>query len=117
MYKIQIGLTIIGVDYAILSSFLIAVVDILPVLGTGTVVIPWMIVCFITGDIPRGVGLLVVYFMQPSVVNSLIFTGCGLGFRLFLEYFFYYVMWGYDNSHLILLGQMLPCLLYTSRCV
>lgn len=58
------------------------------------------------------VGLLVVYFMQPSVVNSLIFTGCGLGFRLFLEYFFYYVMWGYDNSHLILLGQMLP-LLYT----
>lgn len=59
------------------------------------------------------VGLLVVYFMQPSVVNSLIFTGCGLGFRLFLEYFFYYVMWGYDNSQLILLGQMLPLLLYT----
>ena len=59
------------------------------------------------------VGLLVVYFMQPSVVNSLIFTGCGLGFRLFLEYFFYYVMWGYDNSHIILLGQMLPLLLYT----
>ena len=53
------------------------------------------------------VGLRVVYF------NSLIFTGCGLGFRLFLEYFFYYVMWGYDNSHLILLGQMLPLLLYT----
>ena len=43
----------------------------------------------------------------------MIFTGCGLGFRLFLEYFFYYVMWGYDNSHIILLGQMLPLLLYT----
>lgn len=59
------------------------------------------------------VGLLVVYFMQPSVINSLIFTGCGLGVRLFLEYFFYYVMWGYENSHLILLSRMIPLLLYT----
>lgn len=59
------------------------------------------------------VGLLVVYFMQPSLTNSLIFTGCGLGIRLFLEYFFYYVMWGYDNSHLILVYQMLPLLVYT----
>ena len=73
-----IGLTIIGVDYAILISFLIAVVDILPVLGTGTVVIPWMIVCFITGDIPRGVGLLVVYLIitvvrqiiEPKIVSQ-----------------------------------------------
>lgn len=59
------------------------------------------------------VGLLVVYFMQPSVTNSLIFVGCGFAGRLLLEYFFYYAMWGYDNAYLILLQRMLPNLLYT----
>ena len=59
------------------------------------------------------VGLLVVYFMQPSVANSLIFVGCGFAARLLLEYFFYYAMWGYANTHLILLDNMLPNLIYT----
>ena len=44
------------------------------------------------------VGLLVLYFMQPSLTNSLIFTGSGFAVRLLLEYFFYYAMWGYENS-------------------
>lgn len=34
------------------------------------------------------VGLLVLYFMQPSLTNSLIFTGSGFAVRLLLEYFF-----------------------------
>ena len=59
------------------------------------------------------VGLLVVYFMQPSLVNSLIFVGGGLSLRLLLEYFLYYVMWGYDNTVLILLHRMLPVLVDT----
>ena len=59
------------------------------------------------------VGLLVVYLMQPSMINSLLAVGLGFGARLLLEYFFYYVMWGYDNSHLILLDKMLPLLIYT----
>lgn len=59
------------------------------------------------------VGLLIVYFMQPSVVNSLIFVGCGLTLRLFWEFFFSFVMWGYENIRLILLCHMLPLLVYT----
>ena len=73
-----IGLTIIGVDYAILISFFIAIVDILPVLGTGTVVIPWIVVCFVTGDVYRGVGLLILYIIitvvrqiiEPKIVSQ-----------------------------------------------
>lgn len=59
------------------------------------------------------VGLLVLYFMQPSLTNSLIFTGSGFAVRLLLEYFFYYAMWGYENSSQILLRHMLPNLLCT----
>lgn len=59
------------------------------------------------------VGLLVIHFMQLSVVNSLIFVGCGLSVRLLLEYFFYYVMWGYEGAPLILVHRMLPLLLCT----
>lgn len=59
------------------------------------------------------VGLLVLYFMQPSLTNSIIFTGSGFAVRLLLEYFFYYAMWGYENSSQILLRHMLPNLLCT----
>ncbi len=59
------------------------------------------------------VGLLVLHFMQPSVINSLIFVGSGLAVCLFLEYFFYYLMWGYENHSLVLLNHQLPVLVYT----
>ena len=59
------------------------------------------------------VGLLIVYYMQPSLANSLIFVGCGLILRLFLEFFFAFFMWGYDNIHIIVVNHMLPLLLYT----
>lgn len=59
------------------------------------------------------VGLLVIYYMQPSLINSLLFTGAlGLARQLF-EYFFYYLMWGYPNASLVLVKGMLPTVLYT----
>ena len=48
-------------DYIVIISFIIAIVDIIPVLGTGTVLIPWSIYSFISGDFGMGVGLLVMY--------------------------------------------------------
>lgn len=47
--------------YIIGISLLIAIIDIIPVLGTGTVLIPWAVISFITGDIAMGVGLIVIY--------------------------------------------------------
>ncbi|MBR5426974.1 MAG: sporulation integral membrane protein YtvI [Clostridia bacterium] len=47
--------------YIIAISFLIAIIDIIPVLGTGTVLIPWAVISFITGDIGMGIGLLILY--------------------------------------------------------
>lgn len=61
------GLFFLGEPYALLLSFVIALIDALPVLGTGTVLIPWGLLCFLTDDIPRGIALLALYAMITLV--------------------------------------------------
>lgn len=47
--------------YIIILAFIIALIDIIPVLGTGTVLIPWGVYSLITGKIGLGIGLLIIY--------------------------------------------------------
>ncbi len=47
--------------YIAIIAFVTCIVDIVPVLGTGTVVIPWAIYSFFNGNFGFGVGLLVLY--------------------------------------------------------
>ncbi len=57
-------LKLIGVyesSYIFVISFVTCVVDIVPVLGTGTIVLPWAVYSFIMGDVGMGIGLLVIY--------------------------------------------------------
>lgn len=57
-------LKLIGVynsSYIFVIAFVTCVVDIVPVLGTGTVVLPWAVYSFIMGDIGLGIGLIVIY--------------------------------------------------------
>lgn len=42
-------------------SFLIALIDIIPVLGTGTVLIPWSLYSLLTGEVGMCIGLIVIY--------------------------------------------------------
>lgn len=55
------GFFILQVPYAPLWAGVISLVDALPVLGTGTVLIPWSAVCLLQGDTVRAIGLLGVY--------------------------------------------------------
>lgn len=55
------GLLLLRIRYAPLWAVLIAVVDVLPVLGTGTVLIPWSLVAFLQGDHLPAFGLLGLY--------------------------------------------------------
>ncbi len=76
--ELLIGLSIIGVEYALLLAFLIAIIDALPVLGAGGVLIPWSLYSFITGDIRMGVSVIVLYLVvlvirqivEPKVVGQ-----------------------------------------------
>lgn len=74
-------LKLIGVyksDYLFIIAILIAVIDIIPVLGTGTVLIPWGVVSLLTGKVGLGIGLLITYavvlvirqILEPKLVSG-----------------------------------------------
>lgn len=62
-----LGLSILGVPYTFLLALVIAVVDFLPVFGTGTVLIPWAVVALVTHDMRQGLGLLILYGVSVIV--------------------------------------------------
>lgn len=69
--ELSIGLSILNVNKAISIAALIAMVDVMPILGTGGVVIPWVIIKFITGDTSFAIGLMIVYVIITIVRNVL----------------------------------------------
>ena len=60
---------IFGIKNAFAIAFIIAVLDILPVLGTGTVLIPWAVLAFASGRISTGVGVFALYLVITVVRN------------------------------------------------
>jgi predicted PurR-regulated permease PerM len=69
--EIYIGFLILGINKAFLLALVIAVVDVLPVLGTGTVLIPWAVVSVLTENFQIGIGLTVIYIITILVRNFL----------------------------------------------
>lgn len=55
------GLMLLRMDYPLLFGLLVALVDALPVFGTGTVLIPWALLMFLRAKTRCGIGLLLVY--------------------------------------------------------
>ncbi len=56
-----LGFVLLKVPYALLWALAVCLVDALPVLGTGTVLLPWSLVLFLQDDIPRAIGFLGLY--------------------------------------------------------
>ncbi len=69
--ELSIGLMIIGIKNVFLLALLISFVDLLPVLGTGTVLIPWGIISLLQGNIGLGIGLLIIYVVVLIIRNML----------------------------------------------
>ena len=94
-----IGLAILGVPYAFLLAFVIALVDFLPLLGAGTVLLPWALVCLILGDIKRAIGLAILWGVCTLVrqVAEPRLIGGGLGLHPLLSLVAMYAglrLWG-----------------------
>lgn len=62
-----IGLLFLGVEYAFLISVIISVLDILPVIGIGTVLIPWSVFQLAFGSRALGIGLLVLFLIAEFI--------------------------------------------------
>lgn len=69
--ELSIGLSILGVKGAISVALSIACFDVMPVVGTGCIIIPWAISNFLQGNVKLGVGLLVLYLIILIVRNVL----------------------------------------------
>ncbi len=67
--ELAIGLSILGIDKAFIIAFLIAIFDVLPVMGTGGIMIPWTIINFMEGNTNLGIGLLVLYIIVTVIRN------------------------------------------------
>lgn len=72
------GFLVMRIDYGLLLALVIAVLDFLPMLGTGTALIPWALFCALSDALPRAMGLLVLYgvtqvtrqLIQPKMVGD-----------------------------------------------
>lgn len=69
--ELSAGLLLLKAEHAMTLAALISIVDILPVLGTGTVLVPWALLSFLQGDTRFGIGLLTL-FVIISVVRNLL---------------------------------------------
>jgi len=68
--ELSIGLSIIiGMEYSILLAAIIAVLDILPILGSGTVLIPWAIISLLLGNWGMALGLIILYAVITIIRN------------------------------------------------
>lgn len=76
--ELAVGLRILKIQHFLPIAAIIAAVDLLPILGTGTVLIPWAVICLISGNIRHGIGLSVLYvfitvirnFTEPRIIGK-----------------------------------------------
>ena len=97
-FELLLGFIILGVEYPLLLAIVGALVDILPVFGTGTILIPWGIFSLMGRDFKTGFGLLILYAVtvvvrqvaEPKVIGEslgvhplLTLVALYAGFKLF----------------------------------
>ena len=60
-FILLVGFALIGQSYALLIALLLAVMDFIPIIGAGTVMVPWAVIALITGDPGQAVELMVIW--------------------------------------------------------
>ncbi len=116
--EVSIGLCVLKLcglyegSYIFAIALVTAVVDILPILGTGTILIPWAVWSMCTGHLGFGIGLLVVYAVI-GIVRQVIepkLVAAQLGLPPFLTIMAMYVgtqLFGFVGLFLLPLTVML----------
>lgn len=67
--ELIIGLMLLKVRHFVIVALLIAMVDLLPVFGAGTVLLPWAVIAFIQNNYKLGIGLTVLYILIVVIKN------------------------------------------------
>lgn len=69
--ELTIGFTILRIPYSPLIALLVAIFDILPILGVGGVLLPWAGILLIMKNVPLAIGMLVLYLIIIFIRNTL----------------------------------------------
>lgn len=75
------GFLLLRIENSLLWAALITLVDAFPILGVGTVLVPWALVCILQDNIVQGIGLLAIYavaWLSRSILEPKL-VGRGLG--------------------------------------
>ena len=73
-----VGFFILRVEKALLIAAIVAFLDLLPVIGVGTLIVPWSVYQLICGNFYLGIGLLVLWliheiirqFIEPKIIGK-----------------------------------------------
>ena len=76
--ELYLGFSIIGIEKPFMAAILIALFDILPVLGTGGIMIPWALISLLQQNVQLAISLLIIYLVvtvirniiEPKIVGS-----------------------------------------------
>lgn len=68
----------LNIEYPLLAAIGIGFVDALPILGSGTVMVPWAIISAINGDLTLGISIIILYaivlvarqLIEPKIVSN-----------------------------------------------
>ena len=80
--ELYAGFLVINVKYPLVLAIVIAAVDVLPVIGAGSVLVPWALISFASGDYVTawGVGVIfcVMYVIRQIVESKIVGTYIGI---------------------------------------
>ncbi len=65
--ELLFGFMLLKVPYALTLAAIIAVIDFFPILGTGTVMIPWAVISILSGKTSLAIGLLVLWALISAM--------------------------------------------------
>ena len=65
--QLWVGFSLIGVPYATILAVFTSFVDILPILGTGTILLPFSLISFILGNTTYGICIIALYIIVTVV--------------------------------------------------
>ena len=76
--ELFVGFAILGVKYSFILAFVVAIIDMLPVFGTGIVLVPWAIILLLGKNFYLGFGLVIMYAIilvvrqiaEPKIVGK-----------------------------------------------
>ena len=88
-----IGFVLLKIKYALILSIVIGVLDFLPILGIGTILLPWVISCILLSNYKIAIGLLMLYFICVIIreVAEPKMYGKPLGLSTFSTFFILYI--------------------------